>query len=65
MKKEPTYEEAYKELTAIVRDMEQENIPVDKMSEMIRRATELIALCRSKLLATEEETGKVLKDFSG
>jgi exodeoxyribonuclease VII small subunit len=63
MKKEISYEEAYKELTQIVSDMEQEEIAVDVLADKIRRATELIRVCREKLLISEGEVDQALKDF--
>jgi exodeoxyribonuclease VII small subunit len=54
------YEVAFKELNAIVRDIEQENIQLDELSAKIVRANELIAFCKERLRKTEEEYQKAI-----
>ena len=53
--KDMTYRQAVNELDAILREMQSENCDIDKLSAMTRRATELIAECRNRLTATDEE----------
>ena len=60
MSKEPKYEEAYAELQAIVRKMEADELDIDQMAEQLKRAQELIKLCRDKLTKTDEEIKKIL-----
>jgi len=60
MKKEQTYEKAYAELKEIIRELEDETISVDRLSEKVKRARELLQYCREKLVMTEEEVKKVL-----
>ena len=50
-----TYEEAITELQSIVDGLENETIGMDKLSEKMKRATELIQYCRGKLHQTREE----------
>lgn len=50
-----TYKEALKELQMIVARVEGAEIDVDELAPAIRRANELIALCRSKLREAEQE----------
>ena len=62
MNKEPKYEEAYAELQAIVRRMENDELDIDSMSQQLKRAQQLIKLCKAKLTKTDEEIKKILAD---
>lgn len=55
-----TYEEAYKELSEIARDIENETISVDQLAQKVKRASELITFCQSKLRATETEVNNII-----
>ncbi|PLW96888.1 MAG: exodeoxyribonuclease VII small subunit [Marinilabiliales bacterium] len=59
-KKNISYDEAINELDQIVAEMEDENIGIDDLSARVKRATELIGICRQKLSSTEEEVNKIL-----
>ena len=61
-KKELTYSEASKEIEAILTRLRNEELDVDSLSKDVKRATELIALCKKKLVKTEEEIDKILED---
>jgi len=63
MKKEASYEEAYAEVTEIIREMEEESIAVDKLTQRVKRAMELIRYCREKLLLTEQEINELIKEL--
>ena len=60
MSKEQKYEEAYAELQAIVRRMENDELDIDQMAEQLKRAQQLIKLCKDKLTKTDEEIKKIL-----
>lgn len=60
MTKEYTYNDAFNELQSIVSDIESGETSVDELTEKIRRASELIAVCKAKLSASEEEVEKLL-----
>jgi len=60
MKKEMKYEEAFAELQAIVHKIESDELDIDLMSEKLKRAQELIKLCKDKLTKTDEEIKKIL-----
>ncbi len=60
MSKELKYEAAYTELQSIVRKMENDELDIDQMSEQLKRAQELIKLCKDKLTKTDEEIKKIL-----
>lgn len=61
MTKIKTYQEAFEELKIIVQKMENAEIPVDELSIMIKKATELITICKKKLTETEEEVKSLLE----
>lgn len=62
MKEDPQvkYEEALHELEQIVRQMENNELDIDQMSEKLKRAQALIKLCKDKLTKTDEEIKKIL-----
>lgn len=57
------YENAFQELSTIVKDIEQEKITLDELSKKIIRANELIAFCKEKLRQTEEEYQKAIDNL--
>ena len=56
------YEKAYAELQTIVRQMENDELDIDQMAAQLKRAQELIKLCKDKLTKTDEEIKKILAD---
>ena len=60
MAKEIKYEAALAELQTIVRKMENDELDIDEMSVQLKRAQELIKLCKDKLTKTDEEIKKIL-----
>jgi exodeoxyribonuclease VII small subunit len=60
---ETNYTEAFEELNQIVSDIEQGEISVDELSQKVKRAAELIKICKAKLTTTEEDVSKILKDL--
>jgi exodeoxyribonuclease VII small subunit len=63
MTKTPDYTAAFKELNEIVNDIETGDITVDALSEKVKRAAELIAICKQKLRATELDVRKILQEL--
>jgi len=60
--KEPaTYELALAELDRLVEQMESGQLPLDQLLDGYRRGAELLAFCRSRLQAVEDQV-KVLED---
>lgn len=57
------YTAAYEELQRIVSEIENGEISVDELSEKVKRATQLIRLCKLKLTTTEEDVNKILRDL--
>ena len=54
--------EAFDELQTIVSEIEKGEISVDELSEKVKRAAQLIKICRLKLTTTEEDVNKILKE---
>lgn len=63
MSKEVKYTEAFEELQQIVADIEDGEITVDELSIKVKRAAELIKICKSKLTSTEEDVNEILKEL--
>ncbi|MCC2599981.1 exodeoxyribonuclease VII small subunit [Sphingobacterium sp. FBM7-1] len=59
-----SYKDALEELQLIVSEIESGQTNVDELSEKIRRAAQLIALCRAKLTASEEEVENLLAQLA-
>ncbi|WP_254093557.1 exodeoxyribonuclease VII small subunit [Dawidia soli] len=55
-----TYEEAYRELEQIAQEIEHETVSVDVLAEKVKRASDLITLCQTRLKATEGEINKII-----
>jgi exodeoxyribonuclease VII small subunit len=60
-KKPVSYEEAMAELDHLVQQMEGGQLPLDQLLDGYRRGAELLALCRARLQAVEEQV-KLLDD---
>lgn len=58
------YSEAIREIETLLREMQSENCDIDKLAENTRRASQLIELCRQRLLRTEKEVQDILKNIS-
>lgn len=61
--KKISFNEAIKELEMILEQIESGEPDVDELSGKVKRASELIKVCRKKLKSTEEEIGKILEDM--
>jgi exodeoxyribonuclease VII small subunit len=60
---ELTYNQAVAELESILRLMQSDECDIDRLAALTRRATELIAECRKRLVATDEELKAILADL--
>ena len=58
-KKEISYTEAMAEIERILDRFRRGEMTVDILTQEVKRATELIALCRERLSKTEEELKKI------
>lgn len=63
MSEKPKYSDAFEELQQIVSDIEDGEISVDELSVKVKRASELILICKEKLASTEEDVQEILKEL--
>ncbi|MCG8308378.1 MAG: exodeoxyribonuclease VII small subunit [Cytophagales bacterium] len=56
-----SYKESLKEIETIVHKIENEQIDVDELSSMVKKAADLIKLCRTKLRDTESELDEIIE----
>ena len=61
-KNEIKYEEAVAKLEEIVEKMENDELDIDQLSEQLKRAKDLVKLCKAKLTKTDEEIKKLLSE---
>jgi len=57
------YADAFEELQTIVTEIEKGEISVDELSQKVKRAAQLIKICKLKLTSTEEDVNKILKEL--
>lgn len=62
-KKTFSFNDAVKEIEKILQNIETGNLDVDKLSEEVKKASELIKQCQKKLHETEEEINSIFKDL--
>lgn len=60
-KKEITYTEAMAEIEQTLAHFRNEEMDVDSLATEVKRATELIALCKERLCKAETEVTKILE----
>ena len=58
-----TYEAAYAELKQIAAEIENESVSVDVLAQKVKRASELITFCQTKLRSTEQEVNNIIKQM--
>jgi exodeoxyribonuclease VII small subunit len=57
------YADAVAELEAILEQLDGDEIDVDHLAAQVRRASQLIALCRSRLSAARMEVTRIVADL--
>ncbi|OQX81155.1 MAG: exodeoxyribonuclease VII small subunit [Candidatus Omnitrophica bacterium 4484_70.1] len=62
-KRELKYSQAIEELNQIVEDLQKETVDVDELSLKVKRAVELIKLCKEKIHKTELEVKNIVKEL--
>ncbi len=60
-KKKITYSEAIREVEEILSRLNNEELDVDRLAAEVKRASELIALCRTKLRKAEEDIAGIIR----
>jgi exodeoxyribonuclease VII small subunit len=63
-RKQFSFNEAVSEIEKILQNIETGKLDVDKLSEEVKRASELIRQCQKKLRSTEEEINSIFKDLA-
>jgi exodeoxyribonuclease VII small subunit len=55
------YSEAFEELQQLVKGMENGEISIDELAEKVKRANELVEICKNKLRNAEKEVNDALQ----
>lgn len=63
MNEEISYTEAHRQLQEIVSEMENSQITIDELDSRIKRASELLKICKDKLFQTEKNVQEVLEEI--
>jgi len=61
-KKTMNYAQAMAELNALVERMQSDELDIDELSGAVKRAMELINLCRTKIRSAEIEVKKIIEE---
>ena len=59
------YAEAMDELEAILGELEGDQLDVDVLAERVRRASELIKACRSRISRAQADVDQIVTDLEG
>ncbi|MBE0668096.1 MAG: exodeoxyribonuclease VII small subunit [Bacteroidales bacterium] len=62
-KKEIGFNEAVRDIEEILKRIEDGEPDIDQLSANVKKAAELIKICRTKLRETEEKIDSILKDL--
>jgi exodeoxyribonuclease VII small subunit len=57
------YAEAMTELEGIVGELEGDHLDVDVLAERVRRAAELIKLCRTRISRAQDDVNRIVTDL--
>lgn len=60
MAKEMNYEEAVQQLENIVQRMENDELDIDELTTELKKAQQLIKMCKAKLTKVDEDIKKIL-----
>jgi len=66
MAKDPrklTFGEAVGEVEEILAELERDNVDIDHLGDRVKRAVELIQVCREKLEKTDDEVRELVADL--
>ena len=63
MSKEPTYQQAMEELEAIAHQVENGEPDIDELASLVKRAKELIQICKGKLKKTGDDIDNALNEI--
>jgi exodeoxyribonuclease VII small subunit len=62
-KKKTTYKQALTELESIVEKIENQSPDVDELTDLVKRAVELVKYCKDKLRKTEDDLNRSLEEM--
>ncbi|MDF1560799.1 MAG: exodeoxyribonuclease VII small subunit [Bacteroidales bacterium] len=62
-KKEIGFNQAVKQIEEILKNIEEGEPDIDRLSDNIRKAAELIKICRQRLRETEEKIDGIINDL--
>ena len=60
-----TFEEAINKLESILKQLENEDTPLDQMVELYEKANKLADICRFKLKAADKKMAELVKNENG
>ena len=60
-----SYAEALRELETILAELDRESVDVDRLAERVRRASDLIQFCRSRLAIARVDVERIVADLDG
>ena len=58
---ELSYDDAVKELKSILNSLQDETLSIDQLTDSIKRASELLESCNSRITSTEQKVNSVIK----
>jgi len=61
MAKSLSYKDAFEELNEIAQSLENDELEIDSLAKKIKRANELIKICKEKLRGIEEDVNSELQ----
>lgn len=61
--KTETYTKKFQDLSLIVKDLEKGDIPIDEMTEKIRKALVLIEDCKQSLTEVNDDVDKIIEEI--
>ena len=57
----PSFSDAIQELETILHRIDSDSVDIDRLSKELRRATELLELCRGKIRTAEVEVSQIVQ----
>ncbi len=61
MAKSITYKDAFEELNKIAQSLEHDELEIDSLAKKIKRANELVTICKEKLREIEQDVNNQLQ----
>lgn len=63
--RKPSFAEAVQEVEAILQRLEDDSVDIDLLGQEVKRAVELIQICREKLAKTDTEVRELVSGLQG